>query len=109
MENDVSVTNLDVSVESAGAAAAVGDAAGLLVDGGQARGGRRRALRVALHARQQDAAERGLSGRMEHQLRGEAWKGKHFQSDWKQQFELWEPPGRISCLPQFSFLIIPII
>lgn len=68
-----SSANLDVSVQGAGAAA-VGDAAGLLVYGSEARRRRGRALRVALHARQQDAAQRGLSGRMQHQLRGEACK-----------------------------------
>lgn len=63
-----------MSVQSARAAGAVGDAAGLLVDGSEAGRRRRRALRVGLHARQQDAAQRGLSGGMEDQRRGEACK-----------------------------------
>lgn len=63
-----------MSVQRAGAAGAVGDAAGLLVYGSEAWRWGRRALRVALHGRQQDAAQRGLSGWMEDQLRGEAWR-----------------------------------
>lgn len=83
----MSFGHLDVSVQRAGAAGAVGDAAGLLVYGSEARRRGRRALREALHARQQDAAQRGLSGWMEDQLRGEAWRNgcKHFYSSARMQ------------------------
>lgn len=62
-----------MSIQSA-RAAAVRDAAGLLVYGSKARRRWWRTLRVPLHARQQDAAQCGLSGRMKQQLRWEAWK-----------------------------------
>lgn len=65
--------DLNVAVESAGCLGAVGDAVGLLVDGRQARWRGGRALRVALHARQQDAAQRGVGGRVQHQLGREGW------------------------------------
>lgn len=65
--------NRDMSIQSAGAAA-VRDTAGLLVYGSKTRWRWCRTLRVSLHAWQQDAAKRGLSGRMKQQLRWKAWK-----------------------------------
>jgi len=56
--------NLDMSIKSA-----VRDPVWLLVYGGEARWRRWCAVCVTLHARQQDAAQGGLSGRVQQQLR----------------------------------------
>lgn len=65
-------THLDVSVQSAGTLGTVRDPVGLLVDGSQTRRWRGGVLSVTLDPREQDAAEGGLGGRMQHQLRGKA-------------------------------------
>lgn len=49
--------------------AAVGDPVRLLVDGGEAGWRRCCAVCVTLNSRKQDAAESGLSGRVQNQLR----------------------------------------
>lgn len=67
-------TDLDVSVQSAGTLGAVWNPVGLLVDGSQARWGGGGVLSVALHLGEQDAAQGGLGGRVQHQLRGKGWK-----------------------------------
>lgn len=66
------LTHLDVSVQGAGTLGTVRDPVGLLVDGSQTRWWRGGVLSVALHPRQQDAAQGGLGGGMQHQLRGKA-------------------------------------
>lgn len=65
--------NLDMSIESAGALGAVRDPIGLLVYGGEARWRGRCTLCVTLNAWQQDATQRGLGGRVQHQLGWKAW------------------------------------
>lgn len=63
-----------MSVQSAGTLGTVWDPVGLFVDGSQTRWWRGRVLSVTLHPREQDAAEGGLGGRMQHELGGEACK-----------------------------------
>lgn len=74
LERTACGAHLDVSVQSAGTLGAVRDPVGLLVDGSQARRRGRGVLGVTLHPGEQDAAQGGLGGRVQHQLGGKAWK-----------------------------------
>lgn len=96
-----------MSVQSAGTLGAVRDPVGLLVDGSQARRGGGGVLGVTLHPGEQDAAQGGLGGRVQHQLGGKAWK--HTSATRYQVKQGWTEARRVMNLisavhgPQLTF------